>query len=169
MTRIFSLSLLSLKNILDDFFHLDSLLFLYIFLIFLQINDKSSSLASSYSYSSSEELSTLTTFDDALGNDLDDEGFLVLWTISASDFPLFPSLSCWSSIFWTLRIPISSSIDRLSRFFDALSAVSCGLHCLGKLLKILSIWYHKIYQDLLVHLIWSESIQTYFVCPCFHP
>ena len=140
--KLFSLSFFSLNTFLEEFFHLDPLLFFHIFLAM-----KANSLFSldSSSDSSSEELSTLNALDTLLDDDLDVDSLdvgacLTLWVLRERDFLLLTPSSCWSSYSWTFKVPTSSSRDIVSRFFRALKVVTCRLNFLDKLLKILSMW-----------------------------
>ena len=125
---------------LRSFFHLEPTLILHIFWIFQEIK-ASSSASKSSSDSSSNESSSLRALDELLNTySLDDDAFLFFWLLRAKDSSLLGPSSCWSSCSWTLKVPTSSLRNIELRFFNALSAITYGLHFLDRLLKILSMW-----------------------------
>jgi len=70
--ELFYLPFFSLNTFLEEFFHLDLLLFFHIFLIFLDIKANSSSSLDSSSNSLLEELSMLNALDTLLDDGLDE-------------------------------------------------------------------------------------------------
>lgn len=99
--ELLSLSFLSLNTFLKEFFHFDLLLFFKILWIFHEMKANSSSSDLSLD-SSLKQISTLRAWDEPLNADfedvsLDNEAFLVFWTLSARDLFFLSPLSCCSS------------------------------------------------------------------------
>jgi len=105
--ELLSFYVLSWGILLEDFLHLNPLLFLQILWILWEMKASSSS-----SESSSDESFTLSALEELLKiYSLDNDFFLFFWLLRARDFSLLRPSSCWSSYSWTLRVPNSSSRD----------------------------------------------------------